>query len=122
MTGAADGAARVWGWQTGKLITTLAGHSGGVRDVRFAPSASGHVAVTAGDDGAVRVWSADTGALRAVYAPRATPVAPIRRIAVTADGLQVATASDDGHARLLPIDLGDIDQRLSSQYDAVSPW
>jgi WD40 repeat protein len=58
-----------------------------------------HIAVTAGEDGAVRVWSADTGELRAIYPSHAAAAPPIQRLAITADGRQIATAGGDGHSR-----------------------
>ena len=54
-----DGTARVWDAATGKLLLTLAGHTGVIVTARFSPD--GIRIATASLDGTNRVWDATTG-------------------------------------------------------------
>jgi WD40 repeat protein len=50
---------RIWDADTGEPVTTLQGHTGGVRSVAYRPG--GRQLATASWDGTVRVWDAETG-------------------------------------------------------------
>jgi WD40 repeat protein len=88
-----SGVARIWEASSGKLLTELKGHKGGIVDIHF--DASGERVLTAGSDGTARIWTAGRevmvlgahtrGLYRAVWSP---------------DERFVATASQDGAARL----------------------
>jgi WD40 repeat protein len=53
-SGGSDGTARLWEAESGKLLASLQGHSGGVWGVGL--SANGSVLASGGADGAVRLW------------------------------------------------------------------
>jgi len=55
-----DGSARIWDVATGRVVTTLAGHTQALWEVAF--SADGNSIVTVGQDGTARLWDAATGA------------------------------------------------------------
>ena len=79
----------LWEMPTGKLVGTLEGHEGGLKDLRF--SADSRCIVTAcEDDGTARVWKADRGHLlvtvRVDKWPQSAQLSP--------DGQRLITASD----------------------------
>ena len=60
VTGSRDGTARIWNARSGKILTTLRGHGGGVSSAAF--SGDGLTIATAAQDRTVRIWDAATGA------------------------------------------------------------
>jgi uncharacterized protein YjbI with pentapeptide repeats/WD40 repeat protein len=55
VTGAADGVARIWEVETGRLRKAFFAHQGGVRVASFSPE--GRRLLTSGRDGKTRIWS-----------------------------------------------------------------
>jgi WD40 repeat protein len=55
LTASADGSAKIWEAQEGKLISTLEGHSGWVSAAKFSPD--GSKVLTASHDGTALLWS-----------------------------------------------------------------
>jgi WD40 repeat protein len=54
-SGSQDRTVKLWEARTGRLLATMAGHTGGVRSVAFAPD--GTLLVSAGNDGSILIWS-----------------------------------------------------------------
>jgi WD40 repeat protein/serine/threonine protein kinase len=95
VTGAADGAVRVWDAQSGRRLLDLPPHGRRVRHAVFSPD--GERIATASEDRTARVWDARTGK---PVTPPLRHWAKIRRIHFSPDGKRVATASGDSMAQL----------------------
>jgi len=52
-------AVKLWDFETGNLINTFNGHTGGVKSVNFSPD--GKFIVSSGEDGSVKIWDIATG-------------------------------------------------------------
>ncbi len=61
-----DHTGRIWDATTGKLLTTLVGHTDEVNWVSFYPHAANRYVLTASDDKTVRVWDCESGKAVAV--------------------------------------------------------
>jgi WD40 repeat protein len=59
-SGGADGTARLWDADSGRIVATLQGHGGVVSTVALA--GYGQLLASGGDDGTVRLWDAASGA------------------------------------------------------------
>jgi WD40 repeat protein len=102
LTASDDKTARVWDAATGRLLATLRGHTGPVRDAHFSPD--GALVVTGSEDKTARLWNSQTGQPvggswlheGAIVCARFRP-----------DGRQVLTASSDGSARLWQVGSSD---------------
>jgi WD40 repeat protein len=90
VSGGVDRKVRVWDLGGGPA-RVLEGHTGRVTAVAFL----GDHVVSAGDDQTVRLWL-PSGQARVVRGS-----APVRRLAVSADGTQLAVGYDDGILRVL---------------------
>jgi WD40 repeat protein len=87
---------RLWETSTGRLLTTLRGHIGMVRDVAL--SADGRWVASGGAaDGTLRLWEASTGHPVATLQAHA---AGVWGVALSLDGLLIATGGADGRVRL----------------------
>jgi WD40 repeat protein len=95
VTGGIDGVARVWTARTGRLVSTLVGHTGWIYDVRFSPD--GREVATGSSDGTARLWDAATGRQLLVLAGHTERV---NSLSFSPDGKLLATGSDDGTARI----------------------
>ncbi len=95
VTGAADGAVRVWDAQTGRRLLDLPGHTARVRHAVFSPD--GERIASASKDNTARVWDARTGEQ---LTPPLRHGGKIRRVHFSPDGKWVATASGDATARV----------------------
>ena len=100
-TASSDTTAKVWDTATGACLATLAGHTGTVEAVAFAPD--GAVVATASGDATVRVWHAATGA-HLLTLDRARLHGAGR--GVLTSGALLATASGDATARLWDVASG----------------
>ena len=97
------GPARIWDARTGRLLTTLTGHTGGVDDVAFSPD--GATVATAGEDGTVRLWDADSGIQRLVLRGHIGVAGTVR---FSPDGTKLASTGTDGVVRVWALDLDDL--------------
>lgn len=102
VTASADGTARIWSFQEGRLtlLNTLA-HGSEVRFAAFSPD--GKLIATAGKDRTIKLWHANTGALLRTLEGHTDLV---RSVAFSHDGTRIATASYDGQAGLWDVQSG----------------
>src|SRR5262249_36069964 len=54
-----DGTIRLWEASTGRLLTTLQGHTGAVRSVAL--GGDGQMLASGGEDGTIRLWDVPSG-------------------------------------------------------------
>jgi len=101
VTASDDNTARIWDAGTGKLIATLAGHSGVVLNADF--SRDGRLVLTNAKDGTARVWA--TRPMRAVVL-RAKGHS-VESTAFSPDSRRVVTASWDETARIWDVETGE---------------
>ncbi len=104
VTGSADKSAKAWDFETGKLLHTLAGHTGNV--VAVAVSKDGAHAFTASEDHSVKIWDLKTGKAVATLTGHSESV---NALVLSADEAWLATGSDDTSIRLWPLKSGRID-------------
>ncbi|WP_328507944.1 NB-ARC domain-containing protein [Streptomyces sp. NBC_00391] len=97
------------------LLRTLAGHSGRVCSVVFAPD--GTWLVTAGEDGRVRIWDRATGTCTATLNGHTNAV---NSVAVAQDGTWLATAGEDGKVRIWDRATGTCTATLNGHTNAVN--
>jgi WD40 repeat protein/transcriptional regulator with XRE-family HTH domain/energy-coupling factor transporter ATP-binding protein EcfA2 len=106
LTGAVDGTAILWDWQTGQIVRRFAGHWGRVADVAFSPD--GTFILTGSDDGTARLWDAETGKeLRRFTNGEGS----VLSVAFSPDGRSVLAAGEDGIARLWDLHQNDQEPR-----------
>jgi WD40 repeat protein len=98
------GFAEIWDVGSGDLLTTLAGHTGGLsRSISFSPD--GTQVVTAGEDNSVRLWDAESGDVQLVLRGHRSVVA---RAVFSPDGSMLASTGADGVVRVWALDLDDL--------------
>src|SRR5262249_49944433 len=95
VTASVDRTARIWGVETGKVITVLQGHEDRVLGAAF--SLDGRRMATASDDKTARIWDVETGQAIAVLQGHEDRV---WSAAFSPDGRRVVTASADKTARI----------------------
>jgi WD40 repeat protein/class 3 adenylate cyclase/DNA-binding SARP family transcriptional activator len=93
-----DGVGRVWDAETGGLIASLSGHSGGVETADFSPD--GSLIATGSNDGTARVWDARTG--REVLVLSGTG-ARVGEVEFSPDGMTLVTGGFGGTSRVWDI-------------------
>jgi WD40 repeat protein len=89
LTGGKDRIIRLWDLETGRLVRTLEGHTGGVRHLAFSPD--GLRVLSAGDDGALRLWDLEVGRCLCTFAIGPAPL--LSQLRFSPDG-RSAYASD----------------------------
>jgi RNA polymerase sigma factor (sigma-70 family) len=99
----------LWDMQTGKLLTTLKGHTGSVFCVVFSPNSKS--VFTGSNDQTLRRWEVSSGKELTVYDGHRDRV---QVVAVSSDGKSVATASTDGTARIWDVESGKEIKQLAS--------
>jgi WD40 repeat protein len=92
-----DGKVRIWDVGSGKIITTLNGHTGAAKLIRF--SSNGRLLATAADDNTVRIWDPASGKELS-----RTQYDSVQRLAFSPDGRRLVTASQDGAVVLWDLD------------------
>lgn len=87
-----DGTIRIWDARTGRPISTLPGHAGGVFRLAYRPPDGRHLASTGVNDGKVRVWDTSTGeeVFNCTHGHRS-----VLGVAYSPDGRQIASSSWD---------------------------
>ncbi len=101
VTASQDKTARLWDAHTGKLLTTLWGHAGGVKNAEFSPD--GQRIVTCSEDCTARIWDATSGTLVASLKGHKNIVLDAR---FSPDSKRIVTASFDKTARVWDADNG----------------
>jgi WD40 repeat protein len=92
-TGSEDGSARVWNLRDGRLIRTLAGHTGPVVALQFSPE--GTRVATASGDATARVWMLASGTSRVLTGHQEA----LTSISWSRDGRRVVAPTIDGQVR-----------------------
>ncbi len=100
-TAGGDKTAKVWDAATGRLLLTLAGHTGAVNGIAFSPD--GRRIATASDDKTARIWDAATGKQLFTLVGHTDIVS---RVAFSPDGRRLATSSLDSTARIWDVASG----------------
>lgn len=111
-TGGDDGTIRLWRYPVAP--TPVAGHTAGVTSTVFSPS--GQLAATASLDKTVRAWNPTTGAALWQQPPGEQP---LTRLAVRADGAELAVGDAAGDVQLRSAANGAVSQALSAHVGAV---
>ena len=114
LIGLGGGRIPIWNVNTGKLLTTLKGHTGGVDSIVFSPDKS--ILASASFDETVRLWNTETFELIATLIGHTESV---RSIVFFPDGETVATTSYFGHTRLWDTKTGKFKKTLFG-YQPVS--
>jgi WD40 repeat protein len=94
-SGSFDGTVKLWEAASGRLLTTLEGHTGLVYGVALA--ADGHLVASGGVDGTVKLWEAAGGRLLATLEGH---TGLVYDVALAADGRLVASGGADGTVKL----------------------
>jgi len=95
LTGADDGALRVWDVTTGHCLRVMEGHAALVWSVSWSPD--GHFAISAAEDRTLRIWDAKTGeCLRVIEGD----VGCIWSVSWSPDGRLALSGDSDGALRL----------------------
>ncbi|MBZ9700534.1 MULTISPECIES: caspase family protein [unclassified Mesorhizobium] len=89
-----DDTIKVWDAETGILVHTLIGHSGGVTSLQF--SSDGKALMSGGNDQTARIWDAESGSL--VRTIQGTAKA-VNGVAFSPDSRWFGSASEDGVVR-----------------------
>ena len=113
-TADATGAIRVWDLPAGTQRLALAGHTGTVRALAFAP---GGDIFSCGDDGTVRSWDLVTGQPGRAY-PGHTGA--VRGVACSTDGQWLATGGADATVRIYKVATGACVQTLTGHTGPVN--
>jgi WD40 repeat protein len=108
VSGGLDDTIRVWNWQTGQVLYTLAGHDRGVNSVAI--GTGGQVLVSCGDDAAVRVWNLSEGTLLHTLKGH---LRDVTAVAIGSQGFLLASGSKDGTIKLWTLDKGNLIKTLS---------
>ena len=87
--------AEVWDTDTGRLLTTLRGHTDWVTSLAFSPD--GKRIATSSRDGVVKVWEAEAG--RELLTLQAGPL-QVSSVAFAPDGRRIAAVGKDGVMRI----------------------
>ena len=85
---AVDKTAKIWEVRTGRLLTTLEGHTDVVNRLAFSPD--GSRIVTAGFDQTLRFWDADSGRLLGTFEEDGVP----RTVVFSSDGRWLLSSTD----------------------------
>ncbi len=90
-SGSGDGIIKLWNLSTGKLITTLTGHSGHIHSLAISPD--GQTLVSGSGDGTIKLWNLHTGKLLATLTGHSTH---INSLAISPDGQTCVSGRNGG--------------------------
>lgn len=96
--------------ESGRQLATLAGHTGAIFDIAFAPD--GLRVGTASADGTVRLWDSNSGAQTLVLHEHKSVVWDL---AFSPDGSKLASSSPEGTVRVWALDLDDLIEIAKSE-------
>jgi WD40 repeat protein len=96
-----DRTLRVWDLDSGRLLTTLAGHTSWV--TACAVMADGRRAVSGADDGTLKIWDLERGRELATLRGH---TGQVNACVAAADGRRVVSAANDGTLRVWDVDAG----------------
>jgi WD40 repeat protein len=95
------GIIKIWNWENGKFIHTLAGHTEVVNSLAIAPNNS--IFISASDDKTIKVWDIDNGReLRTLVGHTQA----VNDVAIAPNNSTVISASDDKSIKLWDINTG----------------
>ncbi|HIK04805.1 MAG TPA: AAA family ATPase [Trichormus sp. M33_DOE_039] len=95
------GTLKVWDWETGKFLHTLAGHTEAVNAVVIAPDNS--TAISASNDKTLKVWDINTGKeLRTLVGHQSG----VNAVVIASDNSTAISASDDKTLKVWDINTG----------------
>lgn len=110
-TGGSEGEVRIWSAVDGKLLASLFGHTGSIRDIKFCGDSN--CLVSASNDGSLGVWKLDSVSAvnqDARSAPTLSPArrfslqhGPLHELALSADMKLLAMGCDDGVICMIPL-------------------
>jgi WD40 repeat protein len=89
VSGSSDNTIKIWDLYTGKLRSTLAGHSQVVSSVAI--SLDGHIIVSGSWDKTIKIWNLHTGKLRSTLKGHSQEV---YSVAISPDGQTIVSGSD----------------------------
>ena len=115
VSGSRDNSVKLWSTDTGEVVRTLTGHSGGVTSVAF--SADGKYVVSGSDDKSVKLWSTDTGEVVRTLTGHGGWV---WSVAFSADGKYVVSGSRDTSIKIWSTDTGDVVRTLTGHSGGVT--
>ncbi|MDZ8070929.1 MAG: hypothetical protein RMY64_35825, partial [Nostoc sp. DedQUE08] len=94
---------KLWNLNTGKVITTLTGHSNWVNSVVFSPDSK--TLASASSDNTIKLWNLNTGKVITTLTGHS---AVVISIAFSPDGKTLASASADSTIKLWNLSLDDL--------------
>ncbi|MCF4969772.1 nSTAND1 domain-containing NTPase [Nostoc sp. CMAA1605] len=108
------GTLKVWDWETGKFLHTLAGHTQVVNAVSIA--SNNLTAISASEDATVKIWDINTGQLlRTLIGHQAG----VNAVAITPDNFTVISASEDSTVKVWDIKTGNLLHTLAGHQSGV---
>jgi len=102
VSGSDDGTVKVWEMESGRLLRSLEGHTGGVNAVVVSPD--GRTIVSGSRDSTVKVWDAESGLLMRTLEGH---TGEVWVVAVSPDGLFIISSSDDHTLRAWDLESGE---------------
>lgn len=110
-----DGAIQIWDLRSGRLLSTLTGHTGAI--ARCAVTADGRRLVSASADTTLKVWDLMTGHALITLAGHA---ATVESCAIVPGSRRVVSASADATLKIWDLDTGHVVTTLAQHTDAVT--
>lgn len=114
-SGYEDKTIRLWNLATGEVISTLTGHSQGIKSVAFSPD--GTILATGSDDQTVKLWNVSNG--QEIYTLSGHSQA-VKSVAFSPDGQVLASGSWDKTIKLWNVQTGVAEKTLTGHRLQVS--
>ncbi len=93
----------VWSTESGELIATLPGHTGGINDLAFSPD--GSRVASASVDGTIHIWDTSSSEPPLTLSGH---IGQLSSVAFSPDGTHLASAGADGTVRVWALDVDDL--------------